>query len=182
MQRVPSRGMSLVFCNRLLWLFQGHLKPPEGKGISWVQWKFLQMGQRVVPLKARKQVHTMSFLSGRRVSIGSQTRAAPLLINSVSRSTISCSLTPSCISPLCRSTLLRLNHCLQKGRVLKEKARARPCIPHLSQTSFSARKKPNKHFTLPWKDKCNSGLRKVCALQPGFTFVLLILSRKLVLF
>lgn len=182
MQRVPSRGVSLVFWNRLLWLFQGHLKPPEGKGISWVQWKFLQMGQRVVPLKARKQVHTMSFLSGRRVSIGSQTRAAPLLINSVSRSTISCSLTPSCISPLCWSTLLRLNHCLQKGRVLKEKARARPCIPHLSQTSFSARKKPNKHFTLPWKDKCNSGLRKVCALQPGFTFVLLILSRKLVLF
>lgn len=102
MQRVPSRGMSLLFCNGLLWLLQGHLKPPEGIGISWVQWKFLQMGQRVVLLKARKQVHTMSFLSGRMVSIGSQTRAAPLLINSVSRSTISCSLTPSCISPLCR--------------------------------------------------------------------------------
>lgn len=97
MHRVPSRGASLLFCNRLLWQLQGHLKPSEEKGISWVQWKFLQMGQRVVLLKARKQVHTMSFLSGQAVSMGSQTGAAPLLINSVSRSTISCSLTPSCI-------------------------------------------------------------------------------------
>lgn len=31
------------------------------KGVSWVVWKLLQMGQIVVLLKARKQVHTMSF-------------------------------------------------------------------------------------------------------------------------
>lgn len=94
--RVPSRRVSLLFCNRLLWHLQRHLKPSERKGISWVQRKFCKW-VRVVLLKARKQVHTMSFLSGQTVSMGSQTRAAPLLINSVSRSTISCSLTPSCI-------------------------------------------------------------------------------------
>lgn len=140
------------------------------------------MGQRAVLLKARKQVHTMSFLSGRMVSIGSQTRVAPLLIKSVSHFHHFLFINSLLHFPSLWSTLLRLNHCLQKGRVLKEKARARLCIPRFSQTSFSARKKPNKHFSLPWKDKCNSGLRKVCALQPGFTFVLLILSRKLVLF
>ena len=75
-------------------LFQGHLQPPEGKGVNWVVWKLLQRGQRVVLLKARKQVHTMSFLSGPRVSIGGQTRAALLLINFVFHSTISCLLTP----------------------------------------------------------------------------------------
>lgn len=112
--------------------FQGHLQPPEGKGVSWVVWKLLQMGQSVVLLKARKQVCTMSFLSGRTVSIGSQTRAALLLINSVFHSTISCSLTPSCLFPVCQSTLLRLNHCLRKGRVLKERTRARLRTPHLS--------------------------------------------------
>lgn len=116
-------------------LFRGHLQPPEGKGVSWVVWKLLQMGQSVVLLKARKQVFTMSFLSRRTVSIGSQTRAALLLINSVFRSTISCSLTPSCLSPVCQSTLLRLNHCLRREGCWKkgpEQDLAFPTSPKLS--------------------------------------------------
>lgn len=123
--RILSWGVSLLLCNELLWLFQGHLKPAEGKGISRVPWKFLQMGQRVLLLKTRKQVHTMSFLSGQAVSIGSQTRAAPLLINSVSRSTISCSLAPSCIYPLSLEHITQTQSLSPKGKGVERKGQSK---------------------------------------------------------
>lgn len=136
MHTVPSRGVSLLFCNRLLWLLQGYLKPPEGKRISWVQWKFLQMGQRVVLLKARKQVHTMSFLSGRMVSIGSQTRAAPLLIKSVSRFHHFLFINSRLHFPSLWSTLLRLSHCLQKEGCWKKRPEQDPAFPTSPKLAF----------------------------------------------